>query len=378
MSRLAARLALGLCLATHVAAQTSTSCNPLHKTCPADPALGTTFDTTFNESTTQFDPSLFKVVAGEDLISFTSEGAELTISEQGQSVTVQTAFYVFFGQIEVLFKAATGQGIISTFNMLSDDLDEIDVEIMGGNTSYTSTNFYGWGNTSQFNTLYIPSTGGSWGTQGAMGAIHNYTVNWTPQSLQWIFDGQVVRTVANEPAGQWPQTPSYMKFGIWAGGDPSNPPGTIKWAGGETDYSKGPFTMTVQSIRMIDGHQNASSYTYGGNSGSWQSIDVAAGESAAYKAINHKQTTAIQNAEQKWNGLSTTAKIGIAAGVGGGFVIALIAFVFYCIKQRRAGRREKALADQEWEKQQSELVQYRHQMKRGYYAVSSSAPGRKF
>lgn len=239
MSRLAARLALGLCLATHVAAQTSTSCNPLHKTCPADPALGTTFDTTFNESTTQFDPSLFKVVAGEDLISFTSEGAELTISEQGQSVTVQTAFYVFFGQIEVLFKAATGQGIISTFNMLSDDLDEIDVEIMGGNTSYTSTNFYGWGNTSQFNTLYIPSTGGSWGIQGAMGAIHNYTVNWTPQSLQWIFDGQVVRTVANEPAGQWPQTPSYMKFGIWAGGDPSNPPGTIKWAGGETDYSKG-------------------------------------------------------------------------------------------------------------------------------------------
>lgn len=132
--------------------------------------------------------------------------------------------------------------------------------------------------------------------------------------------------------------------------------------------------MTVQSIRMIDGHQNASSYTYGGNSGSWQSIDVVAGESAAYKAINHKQITAIQSAEQKWNGLSTTAKIGIAAGVGGGFVIALIAFVFYCIKQRRAGRREKALEDQEWEKQQSELVQYRHQMKRGYYAVSSSGP----
>lgn len=117
----------------------------------------------------EFDPQWFNVTAGSDLVSFSDEGAELTIVKEGDSVTVQTTFYVFFGQIEVMLKAASGQGIISTFDMLSDDLDEIDVEIMGGNTSYTSTNYYGWGNTDEFNTKYISSTGGSWGSEGAMG-----------------------------------------------------------------------------------------------------------------------------------------------------------------------------------------------------------------
>ena len=238
MYRYALPLAL-LALATSVAAQTETQCDPIKETCPQDPALGTSFTMTFNESMSEFDPELFNVTAGADLITFTEEGAELTITNQGDSVTVQTAFYVFFGQIEVLFKAASGQGIISTFNMLSDDLDEIDVEIMGGNASFTSTNYYGWGNTSQFNTLYIPSTGPGWGSQGAMGDVHNYTINWTPEQLEWIFDGQTVRTAGKGEAGQWPQTPSFLKFGIWAGGDPDLPKGTREWAGGNTDYSKG-------------------------------------------------------------------------------------------------------------------------------------------
>lgn len=103
---------------------------------------------------TEFDPRLFDVVAGAELITFSDEGAELRIEQQGDSVTVQTAFYVMFGQIEVLFKAAAGQGIISTFNMLSDDLDEIDWEIMGGNTSYVSNNYYGWGMLRDVKDLY--------------------------------------------------------------------------------------------------------------------------------------------------------------------------------------------------------------------------------
>lgn len=238
MSRYALPLAL-LAIATNVAAQTSTQCNPLSKTCPKDPALGTTFYTIFNSSMSEFDPDLFNVAAGADLVQFTDEGAELSIINQGDSVTVQTAFYVFFGQIEVMLKAASGQGIISTFNMLSDDLDEIDVEIMGGNTSFTSTNYYGWGNTSQFNTLYIPSTGPGWGSEGAMGAVHNYTINWTPDQVEWIFDGNPVRTAGRGAAGQWPQTPSFLKFGIWAGGDPNLPKGTRVWAGGDTNYSQG-------------------------------------------------------------------------------------------------------------------------------------------
>lgn len=230
MPRLSAVFAL-LATAAQVLAQTTTSCNPLNSTCPADPALGTTFEQTFNSTMTEFDSNFFNITAGTDLITFTDEGAQLAISEQGQSVTVQTKFYIFFGRVEMLFQSAAGQGIVSTVNLLSDDLDEIDVEILSG--TKVSNNYYGWGNNSEFNSQYPNVT---WTADSGM---HNYTVNWSAEELQWIFDDVVVRTVPYEAPGLWPQTPCFVKFGIWAGGDPTEPKGTIQWAGGPTDYSKG-------------------------------------------------------------------------------------------------------------------------------------------
>lgn len=240
MFRLTHAIALLAAGATYVSAQTSTECNPLNKTCPQDPALGTTFSTTFNESMSEFDPNLFNITAGQDLIEFNEEGAQLTISASGESVTVETAFYIFWGSVELLFKAAKGQGIISTLVLLSDDLDEIDWEIKGGNTSSVTCNYFGWGNTSQYNSEFIPTMGANWGDQGAMGDVHNYTVVWNQDQLEWILDGESVRTAPYQEAGLWPQTPSYLKFGIWAAGDKeTQPKGTVKWAGGETDWDQG-------------------------------------------------------------------------------------------------------------------------------------------
>jgi hypothetical protein len=64
-----------------------------------------------------------------------------------------------------------------------------------------------------------------------------------------------------------------VRLGIWAGGDPGNSKGTIEWAGGLTDYSKGPYTMYVQSAAISDA-STGKSYEYGDHSGSWQSIKV--------------------------------------------------------------------------------------------------------
>ena len=240
MSRLMRSLALLAAAATLVSAQTSSECDPTKKTCPQDPALGTTFSTTFNNSMTEFDPNLFNITAGEDLIEFTDEGAQLSISASGESVTVETAFYIFWGSVELLFRAASGQGIISTLVLLSDDLDEIDWEIKGGNTSSVTCNYFGWGNTSQFNSEFIPTVGDGWGSQGAMGDLHNYTVVWNENQLEWLLDGESVRTAPYQKAGLWPQTPSFLKFGIWSAGDTNKQPkGTVKWAGGPTDWSKG-------------------------------------------------------------------------------------------------------------------------------------------
>jgi beta-glucanase (GH16 family) len=219
-------------LAATAVAQTSTSCNPLNSTCPSDNALGTTYNATFNAATTELDPNLWNVTAGSENIQFTSNGAELVISKSGDSVTAESTFYILFGTVEIIMQASSGVGIISTFDMLSDDLDEIDLEIMGGNTTAVATNWYGWGNTSQYNSIY-PAV------DGPQQKMHNYTIVWGSDQLQWIIDGSVARQLSYAEPGQYPQTPARIKFGIWAGGDSSEPEGTREWAGGNTTWSDG-------------------------------------------------------------------------------------------------------------------------------------------
>ena len=70
--------------------------------------------------------------------------------------------------------------------------------------------------------------------------------------------------------------------------------------------------------------------------------------------------------KQKWNSLSPTTKIAIEASVGGAALIALLAFAFFCVRQRRAGRREREIEDAEWEKSSAELLAYRAAMEKPY------------
>lgn len=72
----------------------------------------------------------------------------------------------------------------------------------------------------------------------------------------------------------FPQTPSKIKIGIWAGGDSTNGEGTIEWAGGETDFSKAPFTMYVKSVDVTN-YYPASSYTYSDKTGAYTSIKLS-------------------------------------------------------------------------------------------------------
>jgi len=134
--------------------------------------------------------------------------------------------------------------------------------------------------------------------------------------------------------------------------------------------------MTVQSIKVTDGSTNTSSYIYGNQSGGYASIDAVAGESTVYKDLNKESTT--EQLQQKWSGLSTTAKIGIICAVGGILLIVVIACTVCCCMQRRRGRAEKALADREWDQQHNELMEYRERMKRGEFAVTHLGHGDKW
>lgn len=76
-----------------------------------------------------------------------------------------------------------------------------------------------------------------------------------------------------------------VRIGIWAGGDPSNGQGTVDWAGGLTDFSKLPSTMYLQSVKIINSSPGQS-YTYNGNSGSYQSIKVNGGSLMVAGAVS--------------------------------------------------------------------------------------------
>jgi beta-glucanase (GH16 family) len=124
---------------------------------------------------------------------------------------------------------------------------------------------------------------------------HTYAVNWTSAAITWMVDGVAVRTLNyNDAKGgtRFPQTPMRLRLGIWAGGDPTLPQGTITWAGGPTDFTKGPYTMSIDSTKVTN-YSPASKYHYKDNSGSWQSVEVIGGNTGGIVSPGQQ---AVQNA----------------------------------------------------------------------------------
>ncbi|KAI6373952.1 hypothetical protein MCOR25_003339 [Pyricularia grisea] len=248
--------------------QTWSSCNPLHTTtCPADPALGMTINVDFTKgSVNSFAPSGGNPTYGSDGVTF-------TVAKSGDSPQLISQFYIMFGRVEIVMKAAPGKGIVSTLVLQSDTLDEIDLEWLGADGSEVQSNYFGKGQTTSYNRGQFHSNPGN------QDGFHKYVVDWTDERIVWLIDGTAVRTLRASDAetNQYPQTPMQIKFGAWSGGDSSLPQGTIDWARGPTDYSKGPFSMKVKSIMVAD-YSTGKQYKYGDTSGSWKSIKAVDGE----------------------------------------------------------------------------------------------------
>jgi hypothetical protein len=78
-----------------------------------------------------------------------------------------------------------------------------------------------------------------------------------------------------------------------------------------------------------------------------------------------------QGVSGHWNALSVGTRTGILVGALGGFAALLVASFIFCCIQGKKGKAEKALADQEWEKEQAEFSQYRMQMMKGGFGHSN-------
>jgi beta-glucanase (GH16 family) len=251
-------------------------------------------------------------------------------------------------------RAANGTGIISTTVLESDDLDEIDwvsfrplddiSELNHSNfeqeqiSTYDDsiqTNYFGKGNTTSYDrdtTVNVTTPEET---------FHTYTVDWTSSRIEWILDGEVVRTLEYADAlngDNYPQTPMRIKIGIWAGGDSDNSEGTIEWAGGETDYTAGPFTMYVESVKVIN-YNPASAYKYTDKTGAYTSIKATNGTTSTNLASTSSSVKAASSSSGSASSASSSASASASASYSaagaivpysafGTFVAALIASIF--------------------------------------------------
>lgn len=62
--------------------------------------------------------------------------------------------------------------------------------------------------------------------------------------------------------------------------------------------------------------------------------------------------------------MSNTGKIAVYCSVAGVLFLTMAILAFCCIKQRRAGKKERLLADAEFEKGTAELLAFRAEMNR--------------
>jgi beta-glucanase (GH16 family) len=229
-----------------------------------------------------------------------------TVAKSGDAPQLTSVFYIMFGKVEITMKAAPGAGIVSTLVLESDDLDEIDMEWLGADGTEVQTNYFGKGQTTDYNRgAFNPAANNQAG-------FITYTVEWTSTQITWSVGGNIVRvlTPATADTDQYPQTPMRIKFGAWSGGDPSNAAGTIAWARGPTNYANGPFTMVVQSLAVTD-YSTGTAYKYGDTSGTWESIEAVGG------SVNGNSGGAATTVATAAVAAITSASPSIPAGLGG-------------------------------------------------------------
>ncbi|KAF1973677.1 hypothetical protein BU23DRAFT_506321 [Bimuria novae-zelandiae CBS 107.79] len=338
-------------------AQTSTSCNPLHeKNCPNMEALGgnSTFD--FSKD---WNPDVWNQ-KNQGKVEHRDNYTAFTVQYQGDSPTVLSNFYIFFGRVEIVMKAAKGQGIVSSAILQSECLDEIDWEFLGTNTDHALTNYFGKGNTTAYDRgkdIKMKSA--------PQDEYHNYTIDWTKERIQWFIDDEMVRELKSEEAlggKNYPQTPMNVRLGAWSGGDvDNNNKGTVEWAGGPTDFKQAPFTMYVQTVYVQD-YTTAKEYSWADmdSSGDWQKVKVI-------KLEDNEKSPVMQQIEKphgiknRWSSLSKGAQIAIIASICGTVAIIAAIILFCCIKQRRAGAKEYAAYQAGLDKEAADLIQDKEQ-----------------
>ncbi|KAJ5094185.1 glycosidase crf2 [Penicillium angulare] len=180
----------------------------------------------------------------------------MTMPKESVGTLFANNHYIWYGKVSGKIKSSRGKGVVTAFILLSDVKDEIDYEWVGADLTDVQTNYYWQGVLDWHNSANATFSG-----DDSFDDWHTYEIDWQPDQLQWIIDGEVKRTLKksatyNETSKQYqyPQTPSRLQMSLWPAGQSSNAEGTIAWAGGEIDWDsedikdKGYYYATIGQV----------------------------------------------------------------------------------------------------------------------------------
>jgi len=261
----------------------------------------------------------------------------MILTESNGGTRLSSTRYVHYGTITARVKTGRWTGVVTAFITMSDIKDEIDWEFPGAQTTQGQTNYFWQG--------VIPQTTNGATEKGISDTYHNYhdyTIDWQPDTLSFLVDGNNVRTIkvsdtVSNGVSQYPNTPSRIQLSLWPAGINSSAAGTIQWAGGMIDWSDpdyvsaGQFRAFVSSVSVVCANSssqspNITSYVYSSNSSdSTPNITLST------------SSTLIDGAASGGSSLSssTVKKIGVTVGVGLFALIVSALLVRMCVRMRR-------------------------------------------
>ena len=166
------------------------------------------------------------------------------------SITTKTIAEFTYGKFEVRAKLPSGRGIWPAIWMLGKNIDSVgwpesgEIDIME-HVGYEKDTIYGTVHTKAYNHGIGTEKGGSVFIENPYSEFHTYSVEWTPEKIDFLLDGEVYQQFVNEnkTTDEWPFDQAFfLKLNVAVGGS---------WGGLKgIDDSIFPQRMLVDYVRV--------------------------------------------------------------------------------------------------------------------------------
>jgi beta-glucanase (GH16 family) len=112
-----------------------------------------------------------------------------------------------YGRFEARMRAARGSGIVSSFFVYTGSpWDEVDVEVLGKNTTQVQFNYFSGGIGGHEHVVDLGFD--------AAEDFHTYAFDWSPGAIRWYVDGKLEHTVTG---GGLPTHRAQIMMNLWNG-----------------------------------------------------------------------------------------------------------------------------------------------------------------